>query len=93
MIFHDSFTTNNGCTIILVFTVFENQRKSLIQHCERSELTFFSEQKFIKTGQFGKFLKIKACGQTVLPDMSILIEQKSLVNAKKYNETFLRISL
>ena len=49
-------------------TWFENHRKSLIQHCERSELTFFSEQKFIKTGQFGKFLKTKARGQTVLPD-------------------------
>ena len=39
-----------------VFTLFENHRKSLIQHCERSEL----RQKLIKNaknGPFGEFLK------------------------------------
>ena len=36
---------------------------------------------------FGEFLKIKASGQTVLPDRSVLIGQKLLENAKihKFN--------
>ena len=39
---------------------------------------------------FGEFLKTVACGQTVLPDRSVLIEQKLVENAKieKSNETF-----
>ena len=32
--------------------------------------------------QFGEFLKPKACGQTELPDRSVLIGQKSVENAK-----------
>ena len=35
-------------------TVFENHRKSLIQHCERSELRLHFEK---KNGHFGEFLK------------------------------------
>ena len=31
---------------------------------------------------FGEFLKPEACGQTVLPDRSILIGQKLVENAK-----------
>ena len=31
---------------------------------------------------FGKFLKPEACGQTVLPDRSVLIGQKMVENAK-----------
>ena len=46
--------------------VLENQRKSLIQHCERSELRL-------------QFIKMP---KTVLPDRSILIEQKLAENAK-----------
>ena len=46
--------------INIAYTVFENHRKSLIQHCERSELNYIlSEQKFIinaKNGQFSEFL-------------------------------------
>ena len=33
------------------------------------------------------FWKTEACGQKVLPDMSILIEQK-LVNSQNWNATF-----
>ena len=36
-------------------TVFENHRKSLIQHCERSELRLHFE--WTKVVQFGEFLK------------------------------------
>ena len=45
-------------------TVFENHRKkSLIQHCERSELRLHLI-KNAKNGQFGEFLKkTEACGQ------------------------------
>ena len=32
--------------------------------------------------QFGEFLKPKACGQTELPDRSVLIGQKLVENAK-----------
>ena len=31
---------------------------------------------------FGEFLKSEACGQTVLPDRSVLIGQKLVENAK-----------
>ena len=31
---------------------------------------------------FGEFLKPEACGQTVLPDRSVLIGQKLMENAK-----------
>ena len=50
-------------------TVFENQRKSLIQHC----------QKWFILASFGK---LEACGQTVLSDRSVLIGQKLVENAK-----------
>ena len=55
------------------YTVFENQRKSLIQHCERSELRLhLSAQKFIKNTKNGPFwrvfenlkLAVKQCYQT-----------------------------
>ena len=73
--------------IYIVFTVFENHRKSFIQHFERSELRLhLSGQKLIKNaknGPFGQvFEKHDACGQTVLPDKSILIGQKLVENAK-----------
>ena len=47
--------------------VLENQSKSHIQHCERSELRL-------------QFIKMP---KTVLPDRSILTEQKLAENAKK----------
>ena len=56
-------------------TVFENHRKSLIQHCERSELRLHFEwtKKFIQNAKkclkFGEFLEnlelaVKQCYQT-----------------------------
>ena len=62
----------------------ENHRKSLIQHCERSEvrLNIFNGQKFIKNAKNGQFRKPEACGQTVLPDRSLLIGKKLVENAK-----------
>ena len=36
----------------------------------------------IKNGQFGEFLKTEACGQTVLPDRSLLIGQTLVENVK-----------
>ena len=47
-------------------TVFENHRKSLIQHCERSELRLHFE--WTKSSlKMPKMVNL-ACGQTVLPD-------------------------
>ena len=47
-------------------------QKSLIQHCERSELRLH----FVWTNAiFAIFWKTEACGQTVSPDRSLLIEQ------------------
>ena len=68
-------------------TVFENQGKSLIQHCERSELRLDFERTKIKKkcekwSILVSFCKPEACGQTVLPDMSVLIGQKMVGNAK-----------
>ena len=61
-------------------TMFENHWKSLIQHCERSELRLHIEwtkahQKCQKMVNFGDFLKIWSL-------RSFLIEQKSVENAK-----------
>ena len=60
---------------------------------EASYVYILSWQKFSKNaenGQFWLFWKPEACGQTVLPDMSILIEQigGKCQNWKKSNATF-----
>ena len=61
-------------------TVFENHRKSLIQHCERSKLCLHFGWKVHWKGQkwsiLASFWKPEACGQTVLPDRSLLKGQK-----------------
>ena len=67
--------------------MFENHRKSLIQHCERSELRLHFEwtkvnQKCQKGSIWAIFWKPEAFGQTVLPDRSVLIGQKLVENAK-----------
>ena len=46
---------------------------------EASYVYILSGQKLIKNA---KWSKPKACGQTVLPDMSVLIGQKLVKNAK-----------
>ena len=70
------------------FTVFAQclkiTEKSVMQHCERS-VYILRRQKLIKNaknGPFGEFLKPEACGQTVLPDRSVLIGRKLVENAK-----------
>ena len=65
----------------------ENHRKSLIQHCERSELRSQFEWTKVnlecqKCSILASFRKPEACGQTVLPDRSLLIGQKLVENAK-----------
>ncbi len=57
--------------------MFENPRKSLIQHCERSELRLHFEWtkvywKCPKMVNLASFWKPEACGQAVLPDRSVL---------------------
>ena len=69
------------------YTVFENQRKSIIQHCERSELRLHFEWTKInwkcqKWSILASFWKPEICGQTVLPDRSVLKGQKLVENAK-----------
>ena len=59
-------------------TVFENRTKSLIQHCERSELRFHFELKMQKCSILSSFFKPDVFGQTVLPDRSIQKGQKLL---------------
>ena len=52
---------------------------------EASYVYILSGQKLIKNaknGQIGDFWKTEACGQTVLPDRSVLIGQKLVENAK-----------
>ena len=67
--------------------MFENHRKRLIQHCERSELRLHFKwtkvyQKCQKGSILARFCKPEACGQIVLPDRSFLIGQKLVENAK-----------
>ena len=65
----------------------KNHRKSLIQHCERSELPLHFEwtkvhKKCQKCSILTSFWKHEACGQIVLPDRLLLIGQKLVENAK-----------
>ena len=66
--------------------MFENHRKSRIQIAsEASYVYILSKQKFIKmskTANLGDFWKPEVCGQTVLPEKSLLMEQKLVENAK-----------
>ena len=67
--------------------MFENHRKSIILHCERSELRLRFEctkvnQKCQNWSILASCLKPEACGQTVLPDRLILIGQKLVEKAK-----------
>ena len=59
-------------------------QKSLIQHCERSELRLpFEWTKVNEKCQLWRlFENLKACGQTVLQDRSLLIGHKLVKNAK-----------
>ena len=52
-------------------------QKRRIQHCERNELRLHFER---TKGQFWR--ELKAFGQIVLPDRSLLIRQKLVENAK-----------
>ena len=61
--------------------------KGLIQHCERSELCLHFERtkvyrKCQKWSILMTLLKPEDCAQTVLPDMSLLLGQKLVLNAK-----------
>ena len=64
-------------------TVFENHRKSLIQQINIASKASYV---YILSGQkwsiLASFWKPEACGQTVLPDRSVLIGQKVVENAK-----------
>ena len=67
--------------------MFENHRKSLIQHCERSELRLHFEltkvnQKCQIWSILVSFGKPEACGQTALPDRSLLKGQILTETAK-----------
>ena len=71
-------------------TVFENPQKCRIQHYElRIYGYILSGQKFIKNAKNSHFLasfwKSEACGQTALPDRSLLIGQKLVENGKIEN--------
>ena len=73
----------------MIFTVFENQWKSLIQIAsEASYVYFLIGQKLIKDTKIDPFswiLKTEACSQTVLPDRSLVVGQKSVKSAKIQN--------
>ena len=64
--------------------MFENSKKVSFNIASEASYVYI-RQKFIKkakNSQFGEFWKTEACGQTVLPDRSILIGQKLVKNAK-----------
>ena len=68
--------------------MFENHRKSLIQHCEqtakRATFTFWVDKSSLKMPKIinlASFWKPEACGQTVLPDRSLLKGQKMVETA------------
>ena len=49
---------------------------------EASYVSILCGQKLIKNAKTCLFIKPEACGQTVLPDRSLSIEQKLVENAK-----------
>ena len=88
--FHFYYLTKRLCDI----TVFEKSQKSLIQHCERSELRLHFERtkvhwKCQKWSILASFWNSEACDQTVFPDVSLLIIPKTSGKCKNSNATFL----
>ena len=78
--------------------MFENHRKSPIQHCERSELRSHFQwtkvnKKCQKWSNLASFRKPEACSQTELPDRSVLIVKNwwKMPKLKNSNATFLLI--
>ena len=67
-------------------TVFENHRKSLNIASKASYFYILSGQKFTKNAKNSQFWRVfdkpETCGQTVLPDRSLLKVQKFVENAK-----------
>ena len=83
----------NKDSCLLIHCLKITQKVSFNIASEASYVYILSWQKFSKNaenGQFWLFWKPEACGQTVLPDMSILIEQigGKCQNWKKSNATF-----
>ena len=67
---YSSLSWQVNCIQVVFVLLVENQRKSLIHHCEQSELSLLKVTlKCQKLVDFGEFLK------TVLPDRSVLIRQ------------------
>ena len=63
--------------------VWKSQKKvSFNIASEASYVYNLSGQKFIKDAKNGNFWKPEACGQTVVPDRSVIIGQKLVENAK-----------
>ena len=64
--------------------MFENHRKSSIQYCEINLHFEWTKdyQKCQKWSILARFWKTETCGQTVVPDMSLLIGQKLVENTK-----------
>ena len=79
---------------LLTHGVWKSQKKShSTLRAKRATFTFYVDKKFIKKCQkwsiMASFWKAKACGQTVLPDRLVLIEQK-LVNYAKIQKNQMR---
>ena len=75
----------------VVHSVWKSQKKShSTLRAKRATFTFWVHKNWLKMPKMvilASFWKTEACGQKVLPDMSILIEQK-LVNSQNWNATF-----
>ena len=66
--------------------LFENHRKSpTTLRAKRATFTFWVDKSYLKMPKLVKlasFWKTKVCGQTMLPDRSVLMNQELLENAK-----------
>ena len=67
-------------------SVWKSQKKVAFKIASEAKFTFLSGQKFIKNAKnypiVAIFRKSETCGQTVLPDRSILSRQKLVKTAK-----------
>ena len=89
MIKHN-FLWNIHLVLFTVSTMFENNPKTRIQNCERSELLHFELTKVNKKCQIWSILAIFWKSEAVLPDKSVLIGQKLVdyYKVQKVNEIF-----
>ena len=73
-----------------IHSVWKSHKKShLILRAKRAKFTFWVDKSSLKMVNLASFWKPEACGQTVLPDNSLLMGQKLVESAKNWKTDIL----